>query len=215
VPDRLFVVLTFGVLLLTDSLSSREPACHQLLARPPIAGESIGIVHGPEIGREVIEEAIALWRSCPNYRADFPALVLGEAAATLFVALEPGNSGSKRCGSFSGRSITLYRWARTSDRSIRSCGSLALNLAHELGHALGLPDAADASGCATRIMADLEAGNLFERAVAAEECRLAGERWRTLAELALPADPGTETAQPDRPAETDRAERALRLERRP
>ncbi|HVS66196.1 MAG TPA: hypothetical protein VMT85_22145, partial [Thermoanaerobaculia bacterium] len=163
----------------------------------------------------VIEEAIALWRSCPNYRADFPALVLGEAAATLFVTLEPGNSGSKRCGSFRGRSITLYRWARTSDRSIRSCGSLALNLAHELGHALGLPDAADAAGCATRIMADLEPGNLFRRAVASEECRLAGERWRTLAELGLPAGPGAETDRPHRPAAAEPAAPALRPERRP
>lgn len=201
--DR-FLAFAFVAALLhpAGALGAGEPACHEPPPRSPIAGESIGLVYGPEIGRDVVDEAITLWRSCPNHRSDFPALLHGQGTATITLVLAPGNSGSKRCGSFRGRTITLYRWARTSDRSVRSCGSLALNLAHELGHALGLADAHERPGCSRTIMADLEEGNLFRRDVTAEECRLAGERWRTLVELALDADPVEGTAPSDRPAQT-------------
>ena len=89
---------------------------------------------------------------------------------------------------------------------MRGCGDLALNLAHELGHALGLA-AQDHPAYATTIMADLEPGNLFQRAITAEECRLAGRRWSTLIELAsrdaptihdAPLGAGTERAEPER-----------------
>jgi hypothetical protein len=184
--------------------SAGELACHQPPAGRPVAGETIGLVAAQEARGEriepLIDEAIGAWSACSNYRSDFPALLRGgDAAAIVFVEVVEGNSGSKRCGFFRGRTITLYRWARTSARATRSCGSLALNLAHELGHVLGLADADESPSCATRIMADLERDNLFRREVSREECALAGARWLTLAELdARPGGP--ERATGDRPA---------------
>lgn len=242
-PDRVLAVALFVLLFQPAAGSATEPrACHEPLARPPLAGGSIRLVPGPGIGAGTIEQAIAAWRTCANYGADFPTLIEaggpregdrqaraegavdldveptgGAEPVTIFVELRPGNSGSKRCGFFRGRTITLYRWARTSDRTIRGCGSLALNLAHEIGHALGLADADDSRRCRKALMADLEPGNLFERAVTAEECRLAGERWWTFAELdrPAPARPGAggEVLHPAPAKTSDR--RAIDLQHEP
>ncbi|HVS16445.1 MAG TPA: hypothetical protein VMV46_21225 [Thermoanaerobaculia bacterium] len=183
-PTARALAVGLHLLLALAPAGARESACHQPPAARPVAGDTIGLVAAPGTDGALIDQAIALWSGCSNYRSDFPALVRGaDATATVFVEVATGNSGSKRCGFFRGRTITLYRWARTSRRTVRGCGSLALNLAHELGHVLGLADAAEHPWCSARIMADLERDNLFRRAVSAEECRLAGARWLTLAEL--------------------------------
>jgi hypothetical protein len=171
--------------------------CSTLRAGPPVVGDVIGLASDGPGSTRLIEEALAAWRSCANYAADFPRLLVVDSAAPqgktpiptslLQVRLIPGNSGNQRCGIFRGRTIVLYVSALTSSGEVRSCGSMALNLAHELGHALGLGDSDDVAACDGTIMADLSSRNIFRRAVSAEECRLAGRRWLTFAELRPPA----------------------------
>jgi hypothetical protein len=106
--------------------------------------------------------------------------------SVLHVRVIRRNSGTRQCGVFRGRTISLYASALTSAGEVRSCGSMALNLAHELGHALGLGDSRDVATCDATIMADLSSRNIHRRAVSADECRLAGRRWLTFAEWRPP-----------------------------
>jgi hypothetical protein len=167
--------------------------CASLRPGRVAVGDAIALVALGTAAEPVLEEALAVWRECPNAAQDFPRLVAAargvtpEAAApgatsVLEVRLDGRNSGSDRCGSFRGRTITLFASALTSAGEWRSCGSQALNLAHELGHALGLADSVEAPRCDGTIMAGLSSRNAHRRAVSDEECRLAGTRWLTFAE---------------------------------
>lgn len=175
--------------LAVDSAVSR---CAPRAADAATLGDAVGLAAEASL-MGLVEEALTVWRSCPNYAVDFPRLVaLGSMPDTptatphptsvLEVRVIRRNSGSQRCGLFRGRTIVLWLSALTSSGKLRSCGSLALNLAHELGHALGLRDSEDVASCDGTIMADLSSSNLHRRAASLEECRIAGRRWLTNAE---------------------------------
>ena len=168
--------------------------CSPQVAGAAALGEAVGLV-AEQNTLGMVEEALAVWRSCPNYAVDFPRLValgsiteLSTATPHLTSALDVRvirrNSGSQRCGLFRGRTIVLWLSALTSSGKVRSCGSIALNLAHELGHALGLGDSEKGPSCDGTIMADLSSRNLHRRAASVEECRVAGRHWVTFAEAA-------------------------------
>ncbi len=61
---------------------------------------------------------------------------------------------------------------------------MAQNLAHELGHVLGLNDAGDDNRCRYRIMGWVIPRKPF-RAVHPEECRSVGQRWLTPVEYEI------------------------------
>ncbi|MDX1384012.1 MAG: hypothetical protein R3190_10245, partial [Thermoanaerobaculia bacterium] len=99
----------------------------------------------------------------------------------ISIAIEERGSAG-RCGSFRGSAIVLYGFTEASGRVVR-CTAPERNLAHELGHALGLSDAGAGLGCRTRIMAPIGADNGRRRRVEADECQLVGQLWLTSEEV--------------------------------
>jgi hypothetical protein len=139
---------------------------------------------------EVPLAAATLWNEAPCAAAERPRFVAGRGERTLVVRWVGGVSSSAGvCGTFSGREIRLYAFARDplDGGGLIRCGEsarLAEILAHELGHALGLFDQR-APECGGRIMAQLVRradGSLAARRVHAEECVAAASRFLTLAE---------------------------------
>ncbi len=127
----------------------------------------------------LVREGIAFWQSCINYAKGFPAIT-DRAPASRLVQVELRRSSStNRCGSFRGRTITLYVYATQTNGTRVRCPSPARNLAHEIGHVLGLADAPSAPLCKERIMSVLRDGNGERRAVGNDECQAAGHRWLT------------------------------------
>jgi hypothetical protein len=146
-------------------------------------GESLGLLHGRGVPPGLVSDAIALWRGCANYDSGFPRLLDGERGTrTLTIVVHHGHLGDGRCGSFVGRAIDLYQAMRGDDGRIHPCGSLAQNLAHEIGHAMGLEDAPDERSCDSHIMSSIRASNARGRRVQLAECQVAGQRWVTMAE---------------------------------
>ena len=62
------------------------------------------------------------------------------------------------------------------------CGSLPQNLAHELGHVLGLGDLQNRGSCRTEIMGFVTPTSAYRRRVTRQECIAAGSRWLTALE---------------------------------
>lgn len=164
------------------ALAGLDPAgaeCTTLKSTGKRLGESIGLVSDPAVAPEWIDQAIEYWSSCSNYGHDFPLFVHGRAAAesrTITIRYEMW-SQTRRCASFQGPIITLYASAAGEGRP-RSCRNMAQNLAHELGHVLGLNDADDDNRCRYHIMGWITPRKPF-RAVHPEECRSVGQRWLT------------------------------------
>ena len=212
------VVTLLALLSVAGSGNQREAAergsgCAVPRGGEAVIGDAVAVRATSAPDESWIGEALAQWERCVNYAADFPRLFLlrdGDvdavegrgATSVLEVVWVRSNSGDERCGAFRGRRLTLWSSARTASGTIRSCGSVALNLAHELGHALGLADSAEHDACDGTIMAALSARNLHRRTVSEEECRLAGRRWITFAEWqSHPQRPAEPAAAPAWPAE--------------
>ena len=171
----------------TVGCAALQPDRHHAL------GETIGLIYGRDVPPRQVRQAIALWQECSGYASSFPAFVTGvRGTRTLRVRFEL-SSGSPRCGGFSGTEIVVYAWAMENGRQVY-CGPPALNLAHELGHALGLEDVPPA--CADRIMAPVDPGRPLARAVRADECRIAESYWRTGFEVAATAAVEAVSAEP-------------------
>lgn len=178
---RLIVLLHLAAM---STPSAARSTCTVLRPSLPALAATIGIVGSDVLPPRVLERAIALWSRCANYGTGFPAFVVGPGGdQRLSVQYLPGEVGRNKCGSFAGREIRLYRFAALPSGRIEDCGSIELNLAHELGHALGLGDAVDGRACQVHVMAGISSLNEFSRRVTVEECQVVGQRWLTPIEM--------------------------------
>jgi hypothetical protein len=147
---------------------------------------AIGVEADASLPAGVLETALAAWRGCPDAGLGFPEFTRaardGSVVRVRYVA---GNSQEGRCGYFAGREIVLFSSAR--DRSGRTvpCGSLSTNLAHELGHVLGLADAPADPRCRQFVMAGDDSRPGRERRVQPQECAAADAHWLTPREGAV------------------------------
>lgn len=154
-------------------------SCTALQSDAVRLGDSIALRVTPGLAATVVAEGINYWRSCANYEEGFPKLIVGGAGTQTLEIRYLSSRGDAACGVFQGRTITLYGSARAPDGSRFHCGSLAQNLAHELGHALGLRDAPEGAGCRRQIMSRLNPSNRQARSVDTSECQAVGQRWLT------------------------------------
>jgi hypothetical protein len=165
-----------------------------------LSGSNINLLAGSGATSSMMNSAVAMWSGgCgSSYGSTFPRFTVGGGGGgpnyTVKV-LGHNASGSGDCGSFSGTTVTLWS---TTDRNgqVFNCGDLSMNLAHEIGHILGLPDASSASSCANFMMADLQGdgSNRNSRSVQGEECSDADQRWSTQQERDAASGGGTDCA---------------------
>lgn len=187
---KTFLTAGAGSLLLAGGAGAQ---CSVLDAEGERLGDSIRLVADASVPPRVIEEAVAIWASCPGYGSAFPVFTTDAAGAARTLAVSyrkvrQSGGDRKRCGTFSGNTIVLHGYVRSPGGRLYPCGSLARNLAHELGHVLGLADAPPLPACANHVMADLTPANLLTRRAAGDACRAAGELWITPVEAIRLAD---------------------------
>ncbi len=190
-PSALLKALTLAAMAASAAAlappAAGSPAATACAALQPdrqtALGEAIGLVYGSEVPPERVREAIALWQACSGYESSFPAFRDGSGGTRTVRVRFARASGDARCGGFRGSEIVVYDWALEGGRR-RPCGPPALNLAHELGHALGLDDAP--AECADRIMAPVDPTRPRARAVRGDECRVAEAHWLTGFERGAP-----------------------------
>lgn len=180
------------VLFSTFFVASADAQCTSVkplgAGRPGSVGgiaDTIGLLFDDPALAPIAGQAVRSWSTCRNYGTGFPAFRVGERGTrTIQVRYVRGSDGLTRtCGEFRGDTVVLYA-TTVGPRGRRiPCGSLAENLAHELGHVLGLRDCPDLRACDTHAMTYIEEGtNGHGRTVKAEECQLVGQRWLTTAE---------------------------------
>jgi len=183
VTPSLFVVLLFAKTVSVSAGPRVDALCTSRHGGDPLVASTIGLIAGTNMSQRLLEEAVGLWRGCSNYQADFPAFVIGDRADRVIeVTLVRGSSGTTRCGVYSNGRIELYRSA-VLDGHLYVCGPLAPNLAHELGHVLGLHDAQRSPSCRDHIMSNVTPLRLMSRTPQETECRAVGRYWLTLAEI--------------------------------
>jgi hypothetical protein len=159
--------------------------CTSLKSNSTHSAESIGIDYDDPISTRVVDQAIGHWKSCANYGNGFPPLLNNSPGTRTVTVRYVRTSTTQRCGSFNGRTITLYSFARDDRGQRKTCGSLGQNLAHELGHVLGLRDAPELGTCRHHIMAGLNSKTAGLRRVTSEECQAVGQRWWSAGELVV------------------------------
>jgi hypothetical protein len=150
----------------------------------PRLGDALGLEYEDDLTDAVVDAAIEQWRSCPGYGTDFPAfLVRGEGLRKIRIRHAQPSDVSSECGTFRGDTIVLHDEAHDPKGGPVHCGSLAQNMAHELGHVLGLGHLDDRARCRTHIMGVVTRAEAFGRSVSEEECLAAGIRWLTAGEI--------------------------------
>lgn len=186
------MAILVGLLAATPTGGWAAEICATIEDKPVASAERIGIrFDASSISAARVESAIALWRACRNFGSGFPELVAGEESGRrLEVDHRPDEAGPGRCGSFAGNRIILWGRQRQPDGTLRPCGAVEQNLAHELGHVLGLADAPLGASCSRRIMARLHDANLGSRRVQEDECMAVGQLWLTPSEVGRLATAG-------------------------
>jgi hypothetical protein len=179
----LAAVLANLLLWLPGATAEENPLC--VRAKPGVRhGEIILLDYGADMPAAVVGEAIDYWRSCDGYRRGFPSFVTsGEATRTLRLHYLAA-SGSPKCGSFRGRDIYLYEVATDDRGRLRSCGSPARLLAHELGHALGLSDCPATRECNLAVMSNVGSSLTEQPMTTRDECAAVNAHWLTPFEMA-------------------------------
>jgi hypothetical protein len=145
----------------------------------------------------LLDAAIAHWSTAchDGYGWSLPTLerTATAAEATYRVEVHRSNPHGPQCGTFRGRRLAVYRFARGERGERLHCGDPILVLAHEIGHALGLDDV-DPTLCPHAIMADIHRANRTTRRVDPADCRAVALAWTTPRELG-PALPPVSTSE--------------------
>ena len=181
---RALGVAVLGAALLAAGASA-EASCSTAKSGELLA-EAIDVEADSSLPPGVLDAALTAWRACPNAGTGFP--VLGGAArerSGVRVRYVAGNSQQGRCGYFGGGEIVLFASARDRFGRAVPCGAPATNLAHELGHVLGLADAPADPRCRQFVMSGDDPRPGRERRVQPEECAAADAHWLTPAEGAV------------------------------
>ena len=187
-PWRVFLAATIGGAITfgpSHRADAADVAC-SAAKNGALLAEAIGIVADSSLPAGVLDAALAAWRTCPASGTGFPEFAAAaRERSVVTVRYVAGNSQEGRCGYFAGSEIVLFASAR--DRLGRAvpCGSLATNLAHELGHVLGLKDAPLDPRCRQYVMSGDDTRPGRERLVQPQECAAADTHWLTPAEGAV------------------------------
>jgi hypothetical protein len=128
-----------------------------------------------------LNTAISYWTGCGN-GTDAPSLTVGGSGGIqVSVTRIAGTSPTGRCGhsdigigATSHRIVSVDITIYTQQNNGASCNPLTDEIAHELGHALGLTDA-DSGSCRQHIMGFRDSGTT--RSVGAEECDQVDQNW--------------------------------------
>jgi len=148
------------------------------------AAGNINLLPGSGADTGTMSDAVSLWSTgCSGYGTAFPTFTVGGGGGGPNYTVQflgHNGSGSGDCAAHEG--LTIKVWS-TTDRQGQpfNCGDLSENLAHELGHVLGLPDASGNAACTDFIMAELQGdgSNRYSRSVQGEECEDADNLWKT------------------------------------
>lgn len=168
---------------LTLHAATAAAQCSAPLTAFQALGSTIGVTTDGSLPPQVIDQALALWSSCANYGSGFPVFLSGPVGTrNVTVTYLWTKNIATTCGTFAGSTIKLYEYYTDRNGRLQRCGSLAQNLAHELGHVLGLDDSPSGTNCQGTIMAPLTVVNERRRKVSPEECSLAGQKWLTTEE---------------------------------
>jgi hypothetical protein len=150
---------------------------------PARFGDALTLEYEDDVPYAVIDAAIGYWRSCPGYGSDFPVFrIRGEGLRSVRVRRAEPSEVRFLCATFHGDTIALHTAALDDFGKSVPCGSLPQNLAHELGHVLGLGDLQNRGSCRTEIMGFVTPTSAYRRRVTTQECIAAGSRWLTALE---------------------------------
>lgn len=184
-PNHAIAAALLGVLLTAPAHGRQAVTCPVEFRNevPLRVASAIRLDLSRDLPRDVVNRAVALWEACEGYGEDFPRFVLdGEADRSVRVRIERRRPGDGHCASLFRGEIVLYATAYDASGRVHPCGAPEENLAHELGHVLGLGDVANRRSCRLRIMSPLLTGyskNLAGRSVQPEECRAVSGHWWT------------------------------------
>ena len=190
-----YTLPVFSLLLISTAPSVVADQCSPpKVGTPVVPGIGELDIDSSSVDGGTLGQAIGDWKPCPQFGKGFPTLVPnGKGGFPVTVNLHAGTSWSPggRCGltsaSYSGgkpTSLVIDLWSQQGNGA--TCYPQYDNLAHEIGHVLGLGDAP--AGCNGRIMGT-PAGPGQARTVGPADCSEADQMWKTPAELAPPPPP--------------------------
>lgn len=154
-----------------------------------------------QIGSQMVQSAIGMWTGgCPGAGVDYPN-PLNNQDGLFDITLNYGvSSGSDKCASRSGNTITLYGAAIRSGQPYNCTDAdMSISLAHELGHWYGLSHTSATAGCASYIMYPGTGNAGGNRTVQSQECTQVKDEWVTLNEPEHPSNSEPEEGPEDDP----------------
>lgn len=187
VPRRI-VVLTLGLLSLHSIEWVFGSGCAPDNASIAVSNSSVFNITSSTFSTSDLSTATSYWSGC-GAGTDIPSMqVGGTGGVPVNVILMAGSSPAGRCGvaevqvgATSGRVVSATIKIYTKQQNGTSCQPFSDEIAHELGHVLGLADA-DSGTCKQHIMGFRDPGTT--RSVGPEDCDQVDQNW------ALPGETG-------------------------